>query len=145
MSRAPSYFKLIMTTCLTLHLNNYCNRYMLYTNLTHLETAADLSRMIAENENVMVVCGRMGPQCIPVYRIAESLESEYREVKFCDMEFNNPESLIIRDLPEVEYFNSIPFTVYYQNGQAVKAFSGVQSKEQITGNINELFLKTEKV
>lgn len=118
---------------------------MLYTNLIHLETATDLDRMIYENENVLVVCGRMGPQCVPVYRIVESLEKEYNKVKFCDMEFDNPESLIIRNMPEVEYFNSIPFTIYYQNGSVVKATSGIQSEEQITGNINELFLKTEKV
>ena len=118
---------------------------MLYTNLTHLETAADLSRMIAENEKVLVVCGRMGPQCVPVYRVAESLVNTYREVKFCDMEFDNPESLIIRDLPEMRYFNSIPFTVYFHCGNATKATSGIQTKEQITGNIDELFLKTEKV
>ncbi len=118
---------------------------MLYTNLTHLETAADLSRMIAENEKVMVVCGRMGAQCVPVYRVAESLENSYREVRFCDMEFDNPESFIVRNLPEVEDFNSIPFTVYYQNGYVVKATSGIQTKEQITGNINELILKREKV
>lgn len=118
---------------------------MLYTNLIHLETAADLGRMINENENVMVVCGRMGPQCIPVYRIAESLENIYSEVKFCDMEFDNPESLIVRNMPEVENFNSIPYILYYQYGNVVKATSGIQTKEHITAKINELFLKTEKV
>lgn len=29
----------------------------------------------------------MGPMCIPVYGIAEELESEYTHVKFFDMEF----------------------------------------------------------
>jgi len=118
---------------------------MLYTNLIHLETASELGSMIGENENVVVVCGRMGPQCVPVYRIAESLESGYSKVKFCDMEFDNPESLVVRNLPEVKYFNSIPFTIFYQNGIVMKATSGLQSKEQITGNINEIFLKTENV
>lgn len=118
---------------------------MLYTNLFHLETASDLGRMINENENVVVVCGRMGPQCIPVYRIAESLENEYEEVKFCDMEFDNPESQIVRRMPEIENFSRIPFTIYYQNGHLLKATSGIQTKEQISTNIKELFLKTEKV
>ena len=68
---------------------------MLYTNLKHLETAADLKKAISENENVMVVCGRMGPMCIPVYGIAEELEEEYKHVKFYDMEFDNPESHVI--------------------------------------------------
>jgi thioredoxin 1 len=118
---------------------------MLYTNLTHLETAADLGNMIAGNESLLVVCGKMDPQCVPVYRVAEELESSYPEVRFCDMEFDNPESQILRNLPEVENFDSIPFTVYYQNGSVVKATSGIQTNAQISGNINELFLKTEKV
>ncbi len=65
---------------------------MLYTNLKHLESAADHKKAISENENVMVICGRMGPMCIPVYGIAEELEEEYKHVKFYDMEFDNPES-----------------------------------------------------
>ena len=40
---------------------------MLSTALTEIESAAELEKMIAENENVMVCCGRMGPMCIPVY------------------------------------------------------------------------------
>jgi len=43
---------------------------MLYTNLKHIETAANHAKRINENENVIVICGRMGPMCIPVYRIA---------------------------------------------------------------------------
>ena len=54
---------------------------MLYTNLKHLESAADHKKAISENENVMVICGRMGPMCIPVYGIAEELEDEYKHVK----------------------------------------------------------------
>ena len=34
---------------------------MLYTNLKHIESAADHSTILKENENVMVICGRMGP------------------------------------------------------------------------------------
>ena len=77
---------------------------MLYTNLKHLESAADHKKAISENENVMVICGRMGPMCIPVYGIAEELEDEYKHVKFYDMEFDNPESPVIRSLPEVRGF-----------------------------------------
>lgn len=118
---------------------------MLYTNLNHLETARDFGSMIGENEMVMVVCGRMDPPCVHVYRIVETLEKDYHEVKFCDMEFDNPESLVLRNIPELELNNSIPFIVYYQGGKVEKATSGIQSKEQIAININELFLKTEKV
>lgn len=104
---------------------------MLYTNLKHIERAADHARIINENENVMVICGRMGSMCIPVYRIAEELEKEYSNVQFFDMEYDNPESHVIRTLPEVMGFMGIPFTIYYQNGKVIKATSGIQTKAQI--------------
>jgi thioredoxin 1 len=112
---------------------------MLYTNLKHLESAADLKRAISENENVMVICGRMGPMCIPVYGIAEELEDEYEHVKFYDMEFDNPEAHIIRSLPEVRGFMGIPFTIYYRNGQVVKATSSIQNRDQITSILDNEF------
>ena len=118
---------------------------MLYTNLIHLETAPDLSRMIDENENIVVVCGTMGPECVPVYRIAESLGKEFTGIKFCDMEYNNPESAMLRTLFETELFTGLPFVVYFHLGKIVKITSGTQSPEQITCHINELLVKTEKV
>ncbi|NLX67167.1 MAG: thioredoxin family protein [Bacteroidales bacterium] len=112
---------------------------MLYTNLNHIETAADHAHIIEENENVMVICGRMGPMCIPVYEIAEELEDEYPHVKFYDMEFDNPESHVIRRLPEVRGFMGIPFTIYYKNGEVVKATSSIQSREQVTSILDKEF------
>ncbi len=112
---------------------------MLYTNLKHLETAADLKRAISENDNVMVICGRMGPMCIPVYGIAEDLEEEYRHVKFYDMEFDNPEAHIIRSLPEVRGFMGIPFTIYYKEGRVVKATSSIQTSEQVRAILDKEF------
>ena len=112
---------------------------MLYTNLKHLESAADLKKVISENENVMVICGRMGPMCIPVYGIAEELEKEYKHVRFFDMEFDNPESSVIRSLPEVRGFMGIPFTIYYKDGRVVKATSSIQTKEQVTAILNKEF------
>ena len=41
----------------------------LQTNLQEIESAADLQKMIEENENVMVCCGRMGTMCIPVNEV----------------------------------------------------------------------------
>lgn len=114
---------------------------MLYTNLKHIESAEDHAKQIAENENVMVICGRMGPMCIPVYGIAEDLESEYKHVKFFDMEFDNPESHVIRNLPEVKGFMGIPFTVYYKNGKVVKATSSIQTRQQVTSILDEYFEK----
>jgi thioredoxin 1 len=112
---------------------------MLYTNLKHLESAADHKRAISENENVMVICGRMGPMCIPVYGIAEELKEEYKHVKFYDMEFDNPESHVIRSIPEVRGFMGIPFTIYYKNGSVVKATSSIQSRDQVTAILNKEF------
>lgn len=112
---------------------------MLYTNLNHIETADQHSKIINENDNVMVICGRMGPMCIPVYGIAEELEDEYSHVKFFDMEFDNPEAHVIRNLPEVRGFMGIPFTIYYKNGEVVKATSSIQSKQQVTSILDEKF------
>ncbi len=112
---------------------------MLYTNLKHIESAADHAKIISENENVMVICGRMGPMCIPVYGIAEELEKEYEHVKFFDLEFDNPESHVIRNLPEVQGFMGIPFTVYYKNGKVVKATSSIQTKQQVKTILDEYF------
>ncbi len=117
---------------------------MLYTNLKHIESAADHAKVISENENLMVICGRMGPMCIPVYGIAEELESEYPHVKFFDMEFDNPESHVIRNIPEVRGFMGIPFTIYYKNGKVVKATSSIQTKEQVTTILNKEFASTVK-
>ena len=115
---------------------------MLYTNLKHIETAADHAKIISENENVMIVCGRMGPMCIPVYRISEELEGAYKHVKFCDMEFDNPESHVIRDLPDVNGFMGIPFTIYYKKGKVVKTTSSIQTKAQITALLDKEFAIT---
>lgn len=115
---------------------------MLYTNLKHIETAAEHAKIINENENVMVICGRMGPMCIPVYRIAEELEVEYHNIKFYDMEFDNPESNVIRTLPEAQDFMGIPFTIYYKNGTLVKATSGIQSKDEVSAILDNEFTNT---
>src|SRR5665648_1027889 len=115
---------------------------MLYTNLKHIESAAKYVEIINENDDVMVICGRMGPMCVPVYRIAEELENEYKHVKFFDMEFDNPESHVIRTLSEVEGFTGIPFTIYFKNGKVVKATSGIQSKAQVTAILDKEFAAT---
>lgn len=112
---------------------------MLYTNLKHIESASDHAKAISENKNAMVICGRMGPMCIPVYGIAEELEAEYNHVKFFDMEFDNPESHVIRNLPEVKGFMGIPFTIYYKNGKVVKATSSIQTKPQVKAILDEYF------
>ena len=81
----------------------------------------------------------MGPMCIPVYGIAEELEEEYKHVKFYDMEFDNPESSVIRSLSEVSEFMGIPFTIYYRNGELVKATSSIQTKNQVVAILDKEF------
>ena len=115
---------------------------MLQANFTHILTVSVNQKLIEENENVMICCGRMGPMCIPVYGIMEDLEPEYPHVKFADMEFDNPESHVIRNLPEVSGFMGIPFTIYYKNGKVVKATSSIQTRAQITAILNEVFPAT---
>jgi thioredoxin 1 len=114
---------------------------MLYTNLKHIEKADDLKKIINENGNVMVCCGRMGPMCVPVYGAMEELESEYPHVKFYDMDFDSPEAHIIRNAPECRGFMGLPFTMYYKNGKAAKATSSIQSKEQITAILDKELTK----
>ena len=104
---------------------------MLYTNLNHVETAHQLEKVIGENENVMVCCGRMGPMCIPVYGIMEELEPVFTHVKFFDMEFDNPEAQVIRNAPLTRGFMGLPYTVYYRNGKMVKATSSIQTMQQV--------------
>lgn len=112
---------------------------LLSTNLKHLETKADLTKLIASEENVMVCCGRMGPMCIPVYGVMEELEKsgEYPSVAFRDMAFDSPESDYIRRLPECQGFRGIPFTVYFKNGKVAKATSSIQSKQQVESILKE--------
>ena len=118
---------------------------MLYTNLKHIESADDHSKVISQNDNVMVICGRMGPMCIPVYSIAEELEDEYKHVAFYDMEFDNPESHVIRNLEEVKGFMGIPFTIYYKNGKVVKATSSIQTRAQVTNILDKEFSSNVKI
>ncbi|MBT3384071.1 MAG: thioredoxin family protein [Prolixibacteraceae bacterium] len=104
----------------------------LQTVIHEVETAAELEKMISENENVMVCCGRMGPMCIPVYDIMEELEEERTNVKFASMAFDTPEAGIIRNAPECRGFMGLPFTMYYKNGEVAHATSSIQNMQQIT-------------
>ena len=104
---------------------------MLHTNLEHILSKADFDKVISENENVMICCGRMGPMCIPVYATMTELKEKYKNVRFVDFEFDHPDAGVIRNAPEANGFMGLPFTFYYKNGKAVKATSSIQSKEQI--------------
>lgn len=115
------------------------NNIMLFTNLKHVESAAQHAQVINEHENVMICCGRMGPMCIPVYGAMEELESEYPNVQFYDMDFDSPDAQVIRSAPMCRGFMGLPFTVYYKNGEMVKATSSIQSMEQIRSILDTQF------
>lgn len=109
---------------------------MLYTNLKHIEKAADYERVINDNENVVIICGRMGTSCVSVYNIAEELENSYRHVKFFDIEFDNPESAIIRNVVYDFDLKKVPLTGYFKTGNLVEVSFGTQTKEQIIRILN---------
>ena len=109
------------------------------TNLNHIESKADLEKMIQENEKVVVVCGRMGPMCVPVYGIMEELEKTHKDIKFNDFLFDHPEAAVIRNLPETQNFRGLPFTIYYRNGKVVKATSSIQRPKNVKDIIKEVF------
>ena len=105
---------------------------MLQTVVHEIETASELEKLISENENVMISCGRMGPMCIPVYDIMEELEEERTSIKYYSMSFDTPEAAPIRNAPMCRGFMGLPFTAYYKNGKMVEATSSIQNYEQIT-------------
>jgi len=113
---------------------------MLYTNLKHIETKAGYEKAIGENENVLIICGSMGAYSIQVYRICEVMESIYRQIKFFDMEFDNPESKFLCALFDNDKEITVPYLVYYRNGEMVHRTSGIQTREQIKEKLNELLL-----
>ena len=110
---------------------------MLQTAVHEIETATELEKIISANENVMVCCGRMGPMCIPVYEVMEELEEEKPSVKFYSMAFDSPEAGVIRNAPLCSGFMGLPFTVYYKNGEMVRATSSIQNREQVTSILDE--------
>ena len=114
---------------------------MLDTNLKHLETEKDIKEALAQNGNVIVCCGRMGPMCIPVYRIMEALEREYKQVAFRDHDFDIPAADFIKNLPECASFMGLPFTVYFKKGKAVAATTSIQNKAQIKKILDRAFGK----
>ncbi|MCK5787201.1 MAG: thioredoxin family protein [Candidatus Sabulitectum sp.] len=104
---------------------------MLRTNLQHTDTNADFTDVVENNENVMICCGRMGPMCLPVYDIMDSIKDNYENVIFRDMDFDGPAGHNIASLPECRRFNGLPFTVYFKNGKVVAATTSIQNKKQI--------------
>ena len=111
----------------------------LNTNLEHLSNRKDVETVIHDNSNVVIVCGRMGPMCVPVYGIMESLREKHPNIKFYDMLFDLPEANIIKELPECRSFKGLPYTVYFKNGKVAKATTSIQTAKQVKDIIKEVF------
>ncbi len=112
---------------------------MLQTTLEHIETEEGFRATLADHANVMICCGRMGPMCLPVYDIMETLTPEYPHVAFRDMAFDEPVGRVIRGLPETAGFMGLPYTVYFRDGAVVAATSSVQTMEQVTAILDQHF------
>jgi len=111
---------------------------MLQTNLKHVESTEQFQKLITEHEKVAIVCGRMGPMCIPVYGVMESLEPKRPDIAFRDLEFDSAVGReTIRSLPETRNFNGLPFTVYFRNGKVVAATSSIQNKQQVKAILDQ--------
>jgi thioredoxin 1 len=104
---------------------------MLQPDLKHIESAQGFQKVINENENVMICCGRMGPMCVPVYEIMKEIEPEFTHVQFYHMEFDGPIGHLIKNLPECREFKGLPFTVYFKNGQVTAATASIQTLENV--------------
>ena len=113
---------------------------ILHTNLNHIESGEHYRQILAENENVMICCGRMGPMCIPVYQTMIELKSNYSHVYFADFAFDHPHANVIRSLPECRGFMGLPFTVYYKDGKVKAATSGLQTREQVQEILDREFI-----
>lgn len=118
---------------------------MLQTGLEHIESEQAFRDTLADNENVMVCCGRMGPMCLPVYDIMETLTPDYPHVAFRDMDFDGPVAHVIRGLPETAGFMGLPFTVYFKNGKVAAATSSIQTMDRVTAILDEQFGAMEPV
>ncbi len=112
---------------------------MLYTNLKHIESANDYYHFIAEQENIVLICGSMDINSITIYRIVEEIEKDYQHVKFADIEFDNPEMLIVNKIIETHEFKDKPLLIYFKNGELIHISSGIKTKEELKFSIEHTF------
>jgi thioredoxin 1 len=114
---------------------------MLVTNLAHVENKKQFDELLKDNKNVMICCGRMGPMCIPVYKVMARLQPQYAHVQFRDMDFDTPVAMAIRGLSQCASFMGLPFTVYFRDGKVVRATSSIQNEKQIVSILDDIFIK----
>jgi thioredoxin 1 len=109
------------------------------TPLEHIKSKEEHEEVITKNKKTVVVCGRMGPMCVPVYGIMDALKEKNPDIAFRDMMFDIRDADVIRNLPEARQFRGLPFTVYYRDGKVVKATSSIQTAKDVKAIIKEVF------
>ncbi|MHA1819474.1 MAG: thioredoxin [Promethearchaeota archaeon] len=114
---------------------------ILRTTLPEIGTPEQFEKALKEHEKLIVVCGRNGPMCLPVYGALEVMreKDKYKDIGMYVMPFDLPVANAIRRLPEVQGFMGLPFTIYYRNGKVVKATSSIQDAKQIKAIFAEVF------
>lgn len=112
---------------------------MLYTNLNHIENAADFSKSLTENEKVVIICGRMDTASVSTYRAADSLKPGYRHIRFFDLEYDNPVSAFFHAIPEVAGQKTLPLTVCFKNGKVEKVTAGSLSENEMAEILDDVF------
>ena len=112
---------------------------LLDTPLDNINSKQEHKELLANHEKAVVVCGRMGPMCVPVYGIMDALKDKNPDIAFRSMPFDIQDSDVIRNLPETRQFRGLPFTIYYRNGKVVKATSSIQSAKDVKTIIKDVF------
>lgn len=111
----------------------------LSTDLIHLRTGEDAERVVKDNENVVICCGRMGSAYVPIYKVMEDLRPRYPHVLFAEMVFCNRAAYVIKRLLDRSSYKGLPFIGCFKRGEVVHATSGVRTKDQIIRVLNGAF------
>ena len=114
---------------------------MLYTDLKHIERNTDFERVLKENENVAIICGRMDYNSISAYRIASELIEKYQNIGFFDLEWDNPEFEFLHRLTSTQLNTEIPYIILLNHGEIVKITTDVSDVNRVDNVIKEVFQK----
>ena len=111
---------------------------VLQTNLKHLRSKIKLRKLLKENKDVIIIAGRdICSNCNVVINIFENIDhitkilDNSKKLNIFDWDYDLESADIIRDLPECEFFESLPFVIYFKNGKVINATSGRQTYKQI--------------
>ena len=112
---------------------------VLRTKLQHLRSKAKFKKLIKEYEKVIIVAGRMCPICSSMYPIFEHLDEIHDDIEIRDWDYDLKSADMIREMPETEDFWTLPFVLYFRNGEIVEAHAGKKSSSDIKKIIQDNF------